>query len=199
MCPVPGHSSSSDWWSVRSPYRPVRSSPSMTGVPPGCESQLPLDQQTACPWWDPYGPLSWLWDGRGWRGCHLSGYESRFLLFLCLRHVKESHKEHWSNDAALFHATADFECLREAAIDLHCSLRVSMESLDHALQFGWATDLWRTLKRPSLLTRSNALVRSMKAMYKGICCSLHFSCNCRREKIMSIVDRSARKPHCDSG
>ena len=26
----------------------------------------------------------------------------------------------------------------------------------------------RTLKRPSLLTRSNALVRSMKAMYKGM-------------------------------
>ena len=58
---------------------------------------------------------------------------------------------------------------------------------------------WRTLKRPSLLTRSNALVRTAKATYKGICCSLHFSCSCRREKTMSIVDRSARKPHCDSG
>ena len=57
----------------------------------------------------------------------------------------------------------------------------------------------RTLKRPSLLTRSNALVGSMKAMYKGICCSLHFSCNCRMKKIMSIVDHSARKPHCDFG
>ena len=58
----------------------------------------------------------------------------------------------------------------------------------------------RTLKRPSLLTRSNALVRSMEAMHKGIlCCSLHLSCNCRRNKILSIVDRSARKPHCDSG
>ena len=57
----------------------------------------------------------------------------------------------------------------------------------------------RTLKRLSLLTRSNALVRSMKAMYNGICCSPHFSCNCRRETIMSIVDRSARKPYCDSG
>ena len=57
----------------------------------------------------------------------------------------------------------------------------------------------RTLKRLSLLTRSNALARSMKAMYMGICCSLHFSCNYRREKIMSIVDRSARKPHCESG
>ena len=57
----------------------------------------------------------------------------------------------------------------------------------------------RTLKRSSLLTRSNALVRSMKAMYKGICCSVYFSCSCRREKTLSIVDLSAPKPHCDSG
>ena len=57
----------------------------------------------------------------------------------------------------------------------------------------------RTLKMTSLLIRSNALVRSMKAMYKGICCSLNFSCSCRGEKTMSIVDCSARKPHCDSG
>ena len=57
----------------------------------------------------------------------------------------------------------------------------------------------RTLKRPCLLTRSNALVRSIKDMYNGICCSMHFYCNCRREKTMSIVDRSARKPYCDSG
>ena len=38
LCHVPGHSSSSDSWSVRSSYRPVRSSPSMTVVPPGCGS-----------------------------------------------------------------------------------------------------------------------------------------------------------------
>ena len=55
----------------------------------------------------------------------------------------------------------------------------------------------RIFNMPSLLTRSNAFVRSTKAMYKGICCSLHFSCSCRREKTMYIVDRSARKPHCD--
>ena len=85
------------------------------------------------------------------------------------------------------------------AIELHCSLRVGVERLDHALRFGWATDLWENLKDASLLTRSNALVRLMKAMYKGICCFLHLSCNCQREKIMSIVDRPARKPHCDYG
>ena len=64
-----------------------------------------------------------------------------------------------------------------------------MERLDHALQFGWATDLW-----PSLLTRSNALMRSMKAMYNGICCSLHVSCSCRRETTMSRFARSAVTP-----
>ena len=98
----------------------------------------------------------------------------------------------------LFDATADFEGLREAAIYLHCSLRFSMERLDHALQFDGQPIFERTLKRASLLTRANALVRSMKAMYKGICCSLHFSFNFRWEKITSIVDHSARKPHCDS-
>ena len=64
---------------------------------------------------------------------------------------------------------------------------------------GWQPIFGRTLNRMSLLTRSNAFVRSRKAMYQGICCSLHFSCSCRREKTMSIVDRPARKPHCDSG
>ena len=60
--------------------------------------------------------------------------------------AKESPKEHWSKDAALFDATADFEWLQEADIELHCSLRIRMERLDHALQFGWATDLWENLK-----------------------------------------------------
>ena len=55
-------------------------------------------------------------------------------------------KERWIKDAALFDATADVEGSRGAAIDLRCSLRVSVERLDHALQFGWATDLWDNLK-----------------------------------------------------
>ena len=59
---------------------------------------------------------------------------------------KKIAKERWSKDAALFDASADFEWLREAAVELHCSLRVSVECLDHALQFGWATDLWENLK-----------------------------------------------------
>ena len=56
--------------------------------------------------------------------------------------AKENPKECRSQDAALFDATADFEWLRGAAIELHCTLRVSVERLDRAQPFGWATDLW---------------------------------------------------------
>ena len=94
-----GHSSSSNWWSVRSPYRPVRSSPSMLGIPPGCGSQMLRHQQTACPWWEPRIPLYWLWYGRGWRACHLSGYEGRLLLLLCLRYVLATGQ--WKSQRAL--------------------------------------------------------------------------------------------------
>ena len=48
--------------------------------------------------------------------------------------------------------------------------------------FGGQPIFGRIWKRPSLLTRSNAFVRSMKAIYRGICCSLHFSWSWRREK-----------------
>ncbi|KAL8572201.1 hypothetical protein ACOMHN_049377 [Nucella lapillus] len=54
----------------------------------------------------------------------------------------------------------------------------------------------RGVNRPALLTRSNALVRSTKAMNRGRLCSRHFSCSCLRENIISIVDLSARNPHC---
>ena len=51
----------------------------------------------------------------------------------------------------------------------------------------------------SLLIRSKTLVKSMKAIYKGTVCSLHLSCSCRREKIMSVMKRSDLNHHCDSG
>ena len=50
----------------------------------------------------------------------------------------------------------------------------------------------------SLLTKSKTIIRSIK-MYIGFLCSLHFSCNCLREKIMLIIDLCALNPHWDSG
>ena len=96
--------------------------------------------------------------------------------------------------ASLFDAAVDVKGPGGAAVELHCPFHVCVAGFDHALQF-W----WRIWKRPSLLTRSNAFVRSLKAIYRGICCSLHFSWSSRREKTMSIVGLPARKPHCDSG
>ena len=52
----------------------------------------------------------------------------------CLSNMtQENPKERLSKDAALFDATADFEWLRRAAIELHGALRVRVERLDHAL------------------------------------------------------------------
>ena len=52
---------------------------------------------------------------------------------------------------------------------------------------------------PVLPTVSNAFVKSTKTIYRGRSCSMHFSWSCRRQKIMSIVLRFERKPHCVSG
>ena len=54
-------------------------------------------------------------------------------------------------------------------------------------------------RRPSLLTVSNAMVRSMKATKRPMFCSLHFCWICRSSKIMSVVPLFARKPHWLSG
>ena len=82
----------------------------------------------------------------------------------------------------MFDAVANFEMLRGAATELHCSLRVSVERLDHALQFGWANDLWENFKEAI----SADQIKRLSEMNE--CCSLHFFCSCRRERTMSIVD-----------
>ena len=47
----------------------------------------------------------------------------------------------------------------------------------------------------SLLTRSKALVRSIKAIKKSRFCSLHFSCSCSTEKNIPVVQRLDINPH----
>ena len=52
---------------------------------------------------------------------------------------------------------------------------------------------------PVLPTVSNALLKSTNTMYSGRSCSMHFSCSCRRQNIISTVLRLPLKPHCVSG
>ena len=52
---------------------------------------------------------------------------------------------------------------------------------------------------PSCWLGSKALLRSIKAIYRGFLCSRHFSFSCLREKITSIVDLPVLNPHWASG
>ena len=52
---------------------------------------------------------------------------------------------------------------------------------------------------PVLPTVSNALPKSTNAMYSGRSCSMHFSCSCRIQNIISTVLRLPLKPHCVYG
>ena len=46
-----------------------------------------------------------------------------------------------------------------------------------------------------LPTVLNALLKSTNTMYSGQSCSMHFSCSCRRQNIISTVLRLLLKPH----
>ena len=74
-----------------------------------------------------------------------------------------------------------------------CSCRVMLTNV------GGHPSRARHANRESLFTESNALVRSIHAKQRSHPCSLHFSCTCRAEKIMSVVPRPGLKPHYVSG
>ena len=52
---------------------------------------------------------------------------------------------------------------------------------------------------PVLPTVSNALLKSTNTMYSYRSCSMHFSCICWKENIISTVFRVHLKPYCVSG
>ena len=64
---------------------------------------------------------------------------------------------------------------------------------------GWQPGRARIFHSPFRLTVSKALVRSAKAAYRPMFCSLHFSCICLSTKIMSAVPLLDLNPHWLSG
>ena len=52
---------------------------------------------------------------------------------------------------------------------------------------------------PVIPTVSNALLKSTNTMYTGRSYSMHVSCRCRRQNVISTVLRLPLKPHCVSG
>ena len=76
---------------------------------------------------------------------------------------KKDSKQCRGKGTALLHATKDVEGVGSGTIVQNCSLHVTMKGF-HDTEYGRkTTNLGQVLKRPSLLTRSNALVRSIKA------------------------------------
>ena len=65
--------------------------------------------------------------------------------------------------------------------------------------FGGQPRRARIFHSPSRLTASKALVRSTKAAYRPMFCSLHLSCICLSMKIMSTVPLLDLNPHWLSG
>ena len=62
-------------------------------------------------------------------------------------------------------------------LPLNCTVHFMFVWKDSIMvcNFGGQPIFGRIWKRSSLLTRSNAFMRSMKAICRGVCCSLHFS------------------------
>ena len=83
--------------------------------------------------------------------------------------VEEDGEQCWGQDAPLLDAVGDGEAARQWPIVLHLALITLMELAEDAERF-WA----RIFYNPLRLTVSNALVRSTKAAYRPMFCSLHF-------------------------
>jgi len=87
-------------------------------------------------------------------------------------------------------------------ISLPCTTRAlipAWNSRKKLKKCGGHPNLRRTRHSKSRLTVSKAFVRSMKAIKRSRCCSLHFSWRSLATKIISVVLRARRKPHWDSG
>ena len=87
---------------------------------------------------------------------------------------EENPKECGREDAALFDTTADDECPREAAVELHCALHVGVEGICHVLQSWWAADLWDNLKQAVSADKIKRFGEVNESDAQGFCCYLHF-------------------------
>ena len=107
------------------------------------------------------------------------GVEEDAIFRLAEGVAQEQREEHAKKcrgqDTSLLHTVLDREGVRGCSVELDCAIHVIMERCDHLEEFWGTSNLSKRAKRPVLLTRSKALVRSMKARYSGRLCSRHFS------------------------
>ena len=80
---------------------------------------------------------------------------------------------------------------------LHLTLLAFMDLAEDGEKFGGTAKARQDFSQS--ITVSKALVRSTKAAYRPMFCSLHFSCICLSTKIMSAVPLLDLNPHWLSG
>ena len=140
LLPVPGRSPSSEWWSVRSSHSETQSInywiSSWVWVANAASSANSIPLTRTLRTFVLVLSLARLKEHAMWSGTNVDSFyfyfEGRFL-----QQSKDNPKERCSKEATLFDAAANFEWLRWAAVELHCSFRVSVERLDRSCTAVW--------------------------------------------------------------
>lgn len=146
-----------------------------------------------------FSPWSLNTDVLSWIIFHRILYADRHHQWMGQKHGtgKEHSKQGWCQHETLLHTIVDWEGVQRGSITQNMLVWYEITMLE-SLGEQPITPM-RSSNRPFLLTKSKALVRSMNIMYNGWPCSLLFSWSCLREKILSVVDLPALKPHWGSG
>ena len=95
--------------------------------------------------------------------------------------------------ATLLDAVGDGETARQRPIVLHLTFLTFMELAEDGEKFEETAKIRQDF--PRSITADSIKVRSTKAAYRPMFCSLHFSCICLNTKIMSTVPQLDLNPN----
>ena len=118
--------------------------------------------------------------------CLQTDVDAVWQVLFCLKEhdAEEDGEQCGGQNASLPDAVVDGEAARQRPIVLHLTLLTFMEMAEDGEKFGGTAKARQDFSQS--ITVSKALVRSTKAAYRPMFCSLHFSCICLSTKIMSL-------------
>ena len=121
--------------------------------------------------------------------CSETDVDAVWQVVVCLTEhdAEEDGEQCEGQNASLLDVVGDEEAALQRPIVLHLTLLTFMQLVGDGEKFGGQLRCARIFHSPSQLTVSKALVRSTKAAYRPMFCSLHFSCICLSTKIVSVV------------
>lgn len=140
---------------------------------------------------------SWPWNGLSWIACHLFyRWSGHWMMRWRMATIKTGNRA-----GTMIHTCFTKVSVLKVLVSLPLQRTAvdmsSWRSLRILMYFSGHPHFYSIVQRAWLFTKSNALVRSLKPMYSGSFCALHFSC--LPMTIMTLVPRAWRKLHWDSG